>query len=220
MHNCNATRERLSELVLDGANRSLSQTLSAELRACAECRAEFEALQETLRITTRVIKAAAPAETYWADYHARLRQKLRNASSTVVNEKSERSWLIRFLTSSVRVPIPVGIALILVSGVSLLFANRASEQNISSPQIPSVVHVPVEVPVIQERIVTRVVYRQRELRSPSRKSNPTMPPRRDDSVLVKSQKRGTDVNQMSLVGFKPLEEIKLTVIKGGSQDEK
>jgi len=47
-----------------------------------------------------------------------------------------------------------------------------------------------------------------------------MPPRRDDSVLVKSQKRGTDVNQMSLVGFKPLEEIKLTVIKGGSQDEK
>jgi hypothetical protein len=40
----------------------------------------------------------------------------------------------------------------------------------------------------------------------------------DQSTLARSQKR--DVTPATLIGFKPLEEIKLTVIKGGTGNEK
>ena len=46
------------------------------LEGCAECRAEFDALNMTLRLTTRLSETAAPAESYWSGYHARLREKL------------------------------------------------------------------------------------------------------------------------------------------------
>ena len=43
MHNCTQTKEQITELVLDGAERP-GERLSAELRHCADCRAEFESL--------------------------------------------------------------------------------------------------------------------------------------------------------------------------------
>jgi hypothetical protein len=44
---------------------------------------------------------------------------------------------------------------------------------------------------------------------------------RNDSTLAKSQKPPQNAElPTSLIGFKPTEEVKLTVIKGGSQNEK
>jgi hypothetical protein len=163
-------------------------------------RDESDALDETLRITTRIIEAAAPAESYWAGYHARLRQKLNQAHGSHV-VATRPSWITKFFHTSVSVPVPVAIALILVVALSLFFFRRTSEP--STPQV-QVVHVPIEVPVVQEKVVTRVVYRPMP-----RKSKPQVSPARDDSTLAKT-----------LVGFKPTEEIKLTVIKGGTANEK
>ncbi len=228
MHNCKTTRERVTELVLDGANGPSDGTLSAELRGCAECRAEFEALKETLRITTTLIKKAAPAEAYWTGYHARLKQKLRDAKVPPIEASeyqvdsavSGPSRLIRFFTSSVPVPVPVGMAFMLVFSLSLLLAIRAYRQKNSLSESPSIVRVPLAVPVIQEKTVTRVVYRQRERQSVSRKSSRTISPSRSNSALARSQKLRNEENPVSLIGFKPLDEIKLTVIKGGFPNEK
>ena len=74
MHNCMETKERFVELVLDG--RPLEAADTSELNACTECRAEFDALNMTLRMTSRLSETAAPAESYWSGYHARLREKL------------------------------------------------------------------------------------------------------------------------------------------------
>jgi hypothetical protein len=74
--------------------------------------------------------------------------------------------------------------------------------------------VPVEVPVPQEKIVTRIVYRDRDRPVVPRKSNQTNEP----STLARTQKN--EAIPSSLVGFKPLEEIKLTVIKGGTGNDK
>src|SRR5688500_9572891 len=77
MHNCKTTRERLTELLLDGVDPRV--VLSKDLRACAECREEFGELSDTLRVTTRLIETATPPESYWPGYHARLKERLRAA---------------------------------------------------------------------------------------------------------------------------------------------
>jgi len=212
MHNCKTTKEHITELLLNGA-----QTQPAELLECIECSSEFESLKETLRISRRQIEAAVPGETYWNGYHARLRNRLvesGNVHSSNSQKGSAGTWLRRMITASIRVPVPVGAALLMAFALSLIFFSRRSVKVSPPPSAPtvSVVHVPVEVPVMQEKVVTKVVYRESKRKAPSPNVNQGV----DDPSLAKSQK----VNVPSLIGFKPTDEVKLTVIKGGSPDEK
>jgi hypothetical protein len=199
MHNCKKTRERLAELLLDGADPRA--VLAKELRECAECREESVALSETLRVTTRLIETATPPESYWPGYHARLKERLRAAQQPRVApgqyHVDHRSWLTRFFFSSIRVPVPVGLALILIAGLAFMFSTRV-------PAEPLIVHVPIEVPVVQEKTVERIVYREK----PSRRSRST----RISPAI--------DLTLATLQGFEPADEVKLTVIKGGSPNEK
>ena len=202
MHNCKGTRERFTELLLDGADPRA--VLQADLRECAECREEFAALNETLRVTTRLIETATPPESYWPGYHARLKERLRAAQQPRVApgqyHADDRSWLTRFLFSSIRVPVPVGLAVLTVFGFAIFFLIRVPVGEVS------IVQVPIEVPVVQvqERTVERIVYREKQSRKSTR--TPLTP------------KHGAAV--ASLEGFKPTEEVKLTVIKGGATNEK
>ena len=209
MHNCKTTKERITELLLSGA-----QVQPVELRECSDCSNEFESLKETLRISRRQIEAAAPSETYWNGYHARLRNRLvesGNPHSSGSPEQSGGSWLRRLITASISVPVPVGAAVLLMFAFSLIVLTRRTVK-VATPPTVSVVHVPVEVPVIQEKVVTKVVYRESKRKVVSSSANQSVA----DSSLAKSQK----INVPSLIGFKPTDEVKLTVIKGGSPDEK
>lgn len=216
MHNCTETKERLMELVLDGRTIEMS---AAELDACAECRAEFEALNMTVRMTSRVSETAAPDESYWSGYHARLRQKLATAPSPSHAEPQRREEKLGPLFATmrlcvrtqVRVPLPLAFAVIVACLALGVFAIRRAEQPVAQP--PLLVHVPVEVPVVQEKVVTRVVYRDR--RSSSRSSRRAINDTRSESTFAKSREVPASLN-----GFKPTDEIKLTVIKGGSPNEK
>jgi hypothetical protein len=221
MHNCKETKEQITELLLDGAECSPDEALSEELRGCVECHGEFDALSATLRITTRLREAATPTEMYWTSYHAKLRQKLFHAKAQRRRETETLSFAplrlcARLLQSSVSVPVPLGIATVLAFSILTVFAMRSVRRQSVTPVIPAVVHVPVQVPVVQEKIVTRVVYRERS----SRKSQQTIDPIKVDSTFAKSQKLQNEDSPMTLVGFKPTDEIKLTVIKGGSSNEK
>ncbi len=201
MHNCKTTRERLTELLLDGSDPRV--LLATELRECAECRGEFRELKETLGLTTRAIETATPPDNYWPGYHARLKEKLHAAQQPrfepgQYHEPVNRpSWLKRFFVTSIRVPVPVGLALLFVLG--LLVLNLKTPV----PSEPVIVHVPVEVPVVQEKTVERIVYREKP--SKPQKRTPVIP--KNEAVA-------------SLEGFTPAEEVKLTVIKGGSGNEK
>lgn len=199
MHNCKTTRERLTELLLDGVDPRV--VLSKDLRACAECREEFGELSDTLRVTTRLIENATPPESYWPGYHARLKERLRAAQQprVVPGQYARPSVLRRFFAYSIPVPLPVGIAAALIVALAFVFSIRV-------PAEPMIVQVPVEVPVVQEKTVERVVYRDRERR-------PTRPRRTTSSAP-------SDPALATLQGFTPAEEVKLTVIKGGSANEK
>ncbi len=195
MHDCRETKERLTELLLDGADCRSDEVLSAELRGCADCRNEFEFINATLRITSRSRELSAPTEDYWTTYHAKLRQKLLNANA--VPKSHGPSLVERFLRFSIPVPAPVALALIVAFAILVPVAIRAARKQ--PAQTPSVVHVPmevrVEVPVIQEKVVTRVVYRDKQ-----------------------TSKRGINASpkvESTFAKFKPSDEVKLTVIKGG-----
>ena len=214
MHNCSKTKEQIIELLLDGTDQP-QDPLAAELHACRDCSAEFDSVKATLRITSRLKETGMPSQSYWTGYHANLREKLLWA---MVRQRRDshggphiRSTLRALLKSSIRVPVPVAATAVIVCLVLVSVSIRKSE--LPAAQSPSVVHVPVEVPVVQEKIVTRVVYKQRRQHSknPTRAtSNPTV-----EDTFAKSQKI-----KPSLSGFKPAEDIKLTVIKGGSANEK
>lgn len=236
MHSCKETRELFTELILDGLDFRSDQALSAELSRCAECRAEFEVLSATLRMTHRVSEVAAPAEDYWPGYHSKLRKRLLNEQTTS-RAKAQRhkerlgpqffeplrpgagtNFFVRFLKTSVPVPLPLAVALAVVAAALFIpFALRAARKDVQPSNTTTIVRVPVEVPVVQEKIVTQVVYRDRRVVRTTKRATEAS---RAESTFAKSQRPRTEAMPASLVGFKPSDEVKLTVIKGGVPNEK
>jgi len=227
MHNCKETRNRLIEQALD-ETLSSQGALLAELEPCPACREEFASLRSVLRVADQAMESALPAEGFWSDYHERLRQHLESASESAVPPRSRhpqtetglQSWLRRLVTSSVPVPVPLAAVLVVLFGVSLLFAmnSRRSLGAELLPGSPSVVTKIVEVPVIQERTVTRVVYRDRSFGASRATASQS---ERPGSNAVAARRNGpNEGSPISLVGFKPANEVKLTIIKGSYKDEK
>ena len=209
MHDCKATRERLNELVGSCEDAQLLK----ELRQCEACNGEYASLRNTLRLADQAFRAAAPADDFWPAYHARLRQSLEKVSKVEAPSKpAERSRvpasLLDFFTASVRVPVPIAAILLLVLSATVVFALRSRRSPVTSP--PIIVTKTVEVPVIREKTVTQVVYRKRDRREvASRNAN--------DNPMASRQNEATLV---SLSGFTPTNEVKVTIIKGSYQDEK
>ncbi len=238
MHNCREIRERFTELLLDGVDCRSDESVSLDLSRCAECRTEFEALSATLRMANRTSEMALPSEAYWPAYHSKLRHRLVDTQkeSTTSRAKAQRrkeklgplfeplrpgagtSLLNRFLKTSVPVPLPLAIALIVTAALLLPFVIRAARKEVQPSNTSTIVRVPVEVPVVQEKIVSRVVYRDRPsvVRTTKLSANTS----RTESTFARSQRPQTETMPASLNGFKPTDEVKLTVIKGGVPNEK
>lgn len=227
MHNCKTTRKRLIEEALD-ETLSSQGALLAELEHCSTCREEFASLRSVLRVADQALQSAAPAEGFWSGYHARLQQSLKSDWAAAVplrtrqprTETGLQNWLRKLVMASVPVPVPLAAVLVVLVGVSLLFAmnSRRSSAAASLPGSPSVVTKIVEVPVIQERTITRVVYRERSFGASRSKASQ---PERANSNAVAARKNGpTEGTPISLAGFKPANEVKLTIIKGSYKDEK
>jgi len=116
------------------------------------------------------------------------------------------------------VPLPVAAALIVLFGLSVVFAMQSRKANEISPQ-PTVVTKTVEVPVLRDHTLTKIVYRDRKVRTTPDAS------RAEQLVRTKSKEPGSSIEAgrdipISLVGFKPNSDPRLTIIKGSYRDEK
>lgn len=251
MHNCRLTRNGLVDLALDEMPSGEAEQLLSELNGCSSCREEYATLRNTWRISGQALQSALPTEEFWPGYHARLRDKLsqqlypeveqdsqqasqpswssplwlRIWSAVVMQTASLRSMAWKLVTTSVRVPVPVALALVCLSGISVLaLAGRAPIGRPStgwepvsatpSTQLHSVETRLVQVPVIQERVVTRVVYIEKK----SSRSTASNSPNREYGVARAGSDNSAET-AMSLVGFKPTDQVKLSIIKG-NHDEK
>jgi anti-sigma factor RsiW len=223
MHNCKLTRRNLIDLVLDELPATRSAQLLSDLNECESCQLEYAALRSTLHVSNQALRSALPAEEFWSGYRSRLQSKLLTSGSQPIADAvqaplSSQLWLAlrTMFTTSVRVPLPAALGLMLLFGASF-FLLRARAQVDASPAAPGVLVETkrVEVPVIQEKVVTRVVYFARKGdRSRTNRSDKT------DVPTVGPGADASDKTALSLVGFEPTDEVKLTVIRGSYKDEK
>jgi len=107
----------------------------------------------------------------------------------------------RWLTGSISLPAPVAVtAALLLCATSYLAARKATSYTLEPAPATSVVKiVEVPVPVVKERIVTRVVYMKPDTQKAKEGPAPISPPPRID-----------------LADFRPVSEIKPIVIHGGN----
>ena len=216
MHNCKTTKEQLIEVAM-GQSRQSSPELE-ELKRCPACREELASLRSLFRVTDQTMASTTPAEKFWPPYHARLEQALQRESSPALRptiETRSRSRLRSFFTTSIRIPIPLAAILIVLFGLSIVFAAHSRRRADGMTPTVTVLTKTVEVPVIQNRTITRIVYREK-----SRRANPdALRPEQ----LARNRSRVTSTSDdppTSLVGFKPTSDPKLTIIKGSYRDEK
>lgn len=220
MHNCKSTREALIERALSNAPPNRNDSLQAELEQCSACREEYASLRNALRITDQAMQSALPAENFWPDYHARLRQRLKAASESRLPAPPSRAGVMvrlrQLVTASVRVPVPLAAAAVVLFVFAVLFTIRSRNALRAAPtNSPSVITRTVEVPVIREKPVTVYVERNRTARHSPRREQPE----RNVSTTLARHRREPNP-PASLVGFKPADEVKLTIIKGSYRDDK
>ena len=220
MHNCNATRNDLVELAINQSDQN--QLPPAEFVTCSTCREEFAALRNASRATKAAIHLAQPAESFWYGYHDRLADRLARDSRhsngwLAPNRPDWALWLRRLATASIPVPVPVVAGLFVFIALSIFFMMHSRQSSGAGPILtpPSVITKTIEVPVVHERLVTRVVYRK--IQAPPL----TLLTRaRDEASTVESEQSEPPVFVNGLAGFQPANEAKVTIIKGSYQDEK
>jgi len=222
MHNCKRTKTALLEMAVSKTPPDQNGSLWAELEQCDTCREEYESVRNALRVTDQAMQFALPAENFWPDYQARLHQRLEGASKFGLSKQPPRAgvfvWLGKFVTASVRVPVPLAATVVVLFVFSVIFTvySRNALRAEPATSSPSVITKTVEVPVIRERTVT--VYVERNRRTPRHTPRPEETERKALTTLARRQRETNP--PVSLVGFKPADEVKLTIIKGSYRDDK
>lgn len=144
----------------------------------------------------------------------------------------------RALTSEIRVPLPVAACAALALLVSLYALAARTRTHGAQPAPSARVEAPVrvvEVPVIQERVVTRTVYVEKKgpaavrglpAPPPGREALAAVPdpgdaepPKRSEPALSTQSPAGY-FTRVDMEDFQPAEDVKLRIVKRGSVDEK
>jgi hypothetical protein len=181
--------------------------LLAELQACPNCREELVAVMNTVRLTNQALRVVVPQEDFWPGYHDRLEQRL-NFSNENKNASGFSAQWFSALTSSIRVPLPLAVAVVLLLAAMSAFSVSQYFREVAVPAI-SQYEEPDAVPLIRQEVVTRVVYVRRDRRRPtSGGTGPATEPEPAEKTVA------------GLSGFKPTSEVKLKIIKGSAVDEK
>jgi hypothetical protein len=225
MHNCKQTKQELIDLAL--AEQPVeSPQLLRELDGCSACREELAALRSTLHVSGQALRLLVPGEDFWNGYHERLRSKLLAApivaAESARQSLASRGWaaLKTIATSSVRLPVPAALAAVLLVGVSFTVLLRGARASVNTTNhLAQVETRTVEVPVVQEKVVTRVVYFEKKHRRFGRDTNQPANPGGTNGVAGTGSV-ATNRAALSLAGFKPTDEVKLTIIRGSYKDQK
>ena len=217
MHNCKRTRDALIDLAIGELNEAQARAIRSELQNCEACRAEQMAITGTLRVSGQALSAGHGSDEFWRSYHNRLQNRLKGMP-VVENSPQANFWtgLKGFARSSVRIPLPAAFAaVLLLCVVSFTALSRGQVNHIPPAPIAQVEVQTVHVPVVHEKVVTQVIYRDRK------RSKPLAIDYGNLNTATATAKPVKDpAAKLNLVGFKPAAQVKMTIIKGNDQDEK
>lgn len=230
MHNCRRMEGQFVDLLFDEIDTERQFRLLKEIENCAHCLGQYHSLSDTLFIVGRTTTAAtvnAP-ESYWPRYNASLRERLLAPAPVASIERSVRgSFWKRLLTTRLPVPVPVvaAIAIGLILSSALALKRSPVSQTMSAPAPPSSVKI-IEVPTVQERIVTRTVYverKQAKERAPEASLPDVTATSGSGDEAVADDKHKDDAGfftRANLKGFQPAEDMKIRVLKRNNTDDK
>jgi hypothetical protein len=229
MHDCRTTESRLVDLVFDELEASESLRLLAEVEACSSCLSEYRSMTDALLVFDRSIEESLPGETYWAEHQARRRESLAEiAPRAAVPGPGRYPLWKRIFAASLPVPVPIAAALVLALLISSVLALRPARKEIITQQQPPVVqHAPpqiIEVPVVQEKVVTRIVYVEKKEREKNGVERKAAPAGRTETTLTARQSdkesvQGGFFTHANLTDFQPADEMRIRVIKRSNPDE-
>jgi hypothetical protein len=225
MHDCRKMKEELVDLVFNEVDPERELLILEESERCRACREEYSSMCEALNGFDEAAYALMPREEFWTEYHSKLEARLDEAARahTVVVPFWRRA-----LRTSFHVPVPVAVAAALLLAVTSVMAIRsfisqsgprptAGEQTAATAQQqPRVVEVPVVERVVEEKIVTRTVYVTKRPRT----ANQAVPSVQGLQDITAKNLKETNTSGITLNGFQPPSDVKLTVIKGSFKDEK
>jgi len=236
MHDCRQTQNDLVDLMFDELDAATRSRLLAEVEACARCGAQYRSLAATLDACDAASAALTPRESYWLKYHAALSRRLvrvaaGDAAATERGSFERAPFWKQWLTTSIRVPAPLAATAVVLlvaatilalsllarpAPAPLMLAAPALSQESTAPQIKF-----IEVPIVQEKIVTQRVYVPRR---PSGGEGSRRAVPRENLAEVKRQ-NATLPNataatpRANLSGFKPAGDTNLRIIKGSGTRE-
>ncbi|MDQ1590481.1 MAG: hypothetical protein QOG71_1108 [Pyrinomonadaceae bacterium] len=252
MHDCRQTQDSLIDLLFDEADGAARTRLLAEVGRCAACETEYRSLAATLDACGEASAALAPRENYWPQYHAALTRRLRGAAASGdahAGSATDDSQAVRvtpahaplshaplwkrLLTTSIRVPAPLAAAAALllvatsVATVALVARPAPEPVVVAAPHAMQTEAAPqikfVEVPVVEEKIVTQIIYLPRRVDGSS--DNARQLATRENLAGVRRQNAPPAANtsaatpRANLSGFKPAGEVNLRIIKGSDARE-
>ena len=230
MHNCKLSRSSFVDLACDELPAAKSRQMLGELNDCAACREEYEVVRSTVHVSGQALRLGLPAEPSWPAYNERLRSRLVSSgensaahfSAAAPMALTSRIWgtLTSLASSSVRVPVPAALALMLLLGAGFVVLRSRGQAN-AAPPTPSVTveTKTVQLPVIQEKLVTRVVYVDRTRKRGVGQAERTAASTADNSV-ARALPNVSGQTPLSLVDFKPTDRVKLTITRASYKDEK
>jgi hypothetical protein len=231
MHNCKSSRISFVELACDELPAAKSRQLLRELNDCAACRDEYEVVRSTVHVSGQALRLGLPAEPSWPAYRERLRSRLVSSTQNSAEHFStasgarkiftSRIWgtLTSLASSSLQVPVPAALALMLLFGAGFIVLRSRGRANTAAPTPAVTVETrTIQVPVIQEKLVTRVVYVDRTRKRGVGQSERTAASGAANSV-ARALPTVSSQTLLSLVDFKPTDQVKLTITRGSYKDE-
>lgn len=128
-------------------------------------------------------------------------------------------WWRRMLTSTISLPVPVAAALVLVP--ALAAAALLGQRQLPAPQAPPIIVErikAVEVPVVRERVVSRIVYREKKP-APASSARPKSALESMSLALASGDNLQGYFTDTNLAGFQPNAEMNFKVIKKADKNE-
>ncbi len=244
--NCQEVKLWLQEFHDSAADSDLSERIRKHIAGCSTCKSELRQLRALRKL---LLKSSVPAPS------AALAQGLIEAFHQEHKKSAKAvSWWSQAFGSSIAIPVPalaaaiivmaIGIAAVNIIGRNAAFSAASNSSSIASTPVISTPLSPpeiieqtkiVEVPVLSERIVTRVVYVERQgraaelpaqnrtlivARKEMRRNEPLSNPKASPPTMNGSVAENGYLTRIDLTGFQPANGMNARVVREVKNDEK
>lgn len=228
MHDCRTMQNRLVDLIFDELQADEKLRLLAEVETCTGCLGEYRSMTGTLLVFDSAAEAALPDESYWPEHRAALRERLEEVLPARAHAPQRDSLWKRIFAARLPVPVPVAAVITLALLASSVLALRPSKAVVAAPTQPQIAtNAPVatpptviEVPVVRERVVTRIVYVVKRVGE----KKEALPAGRNEMALTatnagRESGQGGLFTRANLTDFQPPDELKIRIVKRSNDED-